>query len=408
MARPTPFHPRTSELCHSLDWRQWSGYFSPTSYNDFIQPEYASIRHSSALIDVSPLYKYDVEGPDAAALLDRVMTHHIAKMEVGQVLYTPWCNGDGKIRQEGTIFRLGESRFQVNATEPTYGWLRRAALGFDVRLRDCSAELAALSLQGPRSRDVLRAAGFDKIDDLRFFRVKPGQIGGVPVTVSRTGYTGDLGYEVWMPTESALTVWDVLIGAGKPYQITPCGLAAMDISRIEAGFVLLGVDYASAETAVVEADKMTPYELGMGWAVKLDKGPFIGRDALAREKAKRKDGDLRGLRRLVGVEIGWTALEELYLGAGVMPDLPQTPCREPVPIYRPYDLDGGGGEQIGRVTTRVWSTLLKKYIGLATVDADSATTGSEVEMEVTVRYARRRVAARLVDPPFFRPERMRA
>jgi aminomethyltransferase len=393
----TPFQARTEPLCTSRNWRPWSGHFVAGSYGDFVQPEYAAIRHSAALIDVSPLYKYAIEGPQASELVDRIITQSAARMENGQVVYTPWCDADGMVRQEGTVFRLADGSFQLNAAEPALEWLELNAAGLDARARDRSFELAALSLQGPLSREVLRAAGVAEIDDLKFFRLVEAQIDGAPVTVSRTGYTGDLGYEIWLPAGAAVETWDALMRAGEPYHITPCGLAAMDIARLETGFILINVDYVSAEIARLAADKVSPYDLGLGWAVKLDKGPFVGRRALAAlaEQAPA--------RRVAGLVIDWQPLESIHLEAGLMPDLPLLTCREPVPVYV-----AGGGRQIGRVTTRVWSTLLKKYIALATIEARFAEAGREVEMEITVRYTRRRVAARAVKTPFFRPARMRA
>ena len=396
MPAGTAFHPRTSELCHSNDWRQWSGFMVASTYNDFSQPEYAAIRHAAALIDVSPLYKYRVSGPDASVLTNRVFTQDTAKMAVGRVVYTPWCDADGKVRQEGTVFRLGEDLYQVCAAEQAIGWLHRNAVGLDVTIRDRSDDLATLAVQGPNSRDVLRAVSSAPVDDLKFFRFANGEIAGVPVMVSRTGYTGDLGFEVWIPEAQALDVWDALLEGGEAHHLTPCGLAAMDIARIEAGFVLIGVDYVSAEVARLPHHKVSPYELGLGWAVNLDKGTnFVGRSSLVLAKQNAN-------RRVVGIEIDWQTLEFIYAQAGIMPDLPLTPCREPVPVYTGHD------KQIGRVTTRVWSTLLKKYIGLATVDAAFAAPETEVRMEVTVDFARKTSPARIVKLPFFRPDRMRA
>ncbi|MFW6198788.1 MAG: aminomethyltransferase family protein [Acidobacteriota bacterium] len=396
MAIGTPFHPRTSTLCDSYDWRQWSGYLSPSSYNDFVQPEYAAIRNAAALIDVSPLYKYRVEGPDAEALMDRVVTQDVAGQGVGRVVYTPWCDGRGHVRQEGTLFRFAADAFQLCAAEPAFAWLRDNAHGMDVRLRDRSAEIAALSLQGPHSRAILQELVGDDVGELSFFGITEGRIGTVRVTVSRTGYTGDLGYEIWIPADRALDVWDALMETGARWQITPAGMLAMDISRIEAGFILINVDYTSAEIARIPDDRVTPYELGLGWAVKLDGADFVGKRALIEEKERGPR------RRLVGLEIDWEPLERIYMERDLMPDLPMTACRESVPVY------GEEGLQAGRASSRVWSKLLKKYIALATLDAEHAAKGSRVEMEVTVHYSRRRVPATVVRPPFFRPDRMRA
>ncbi len=397
MAEPTPFHPRTSELCRSQDWRHWAGYCTPATYDEFSQPEYAAIRHAAALIDISPLYKYRIEGPQAADWLQRVITHDLRKLRVGRVLYTPWCDPDGKVRQEGTVFRLAKDRYQICAAEPALGWLRQNRADLDAELYDDSAALAGLSLQGPLSRDVLRSASTIDIDRLKFFRLATGEIAGVPVTVSRTGYTGDLGYEIWLPAAAAVEVWDALIRLGEPFRIRPCGLAAMDIARVEAGFVLIDVDYTSSELAKIEAEKSSPFELGLGWAVRLDKGPFIGREALVEEKRRGSE------YALVGLQIDWQPLEDLYLAADLMPDLPLATRRDPVPVFA-----GSGGPQIGRATSRVWSTRLKKYLALATVEAAYARPGTAIAMEVTVHWERKRAPARVVELPFFRPERMKA
>lgn len=396
MAIGTPFFPRTSELNKSLNWREWSGYFAAGCYHDFHQPEYAAIRNGAALIDVSPLYKYTVEGKDARVLIDRVFTRSARKHKVGQVVYTPWCDEQGKVLQEGTVMRLARRRFQVNAAEPALRWLTMNAVGLAVEVRDDSSKIAALAVQGPRSRDLLNEVSDGGVEDLQFFYSTSLGIGGVEVVVSRTGFTGDLGYELWIPAAETLRVWDVLIAAGRLHGATPCGLLALDVSRIEAGFVLLGVDYIPAEHARIPSQMSSPYELGMGWAVKLKKKtPCIGRDALAREKR------MGSAWQLVGLEIPWEPLEDLYTRAGLMPELPTVAWREPVPVY-------AGGRQVGRATSGCWSTTLKKYLALASVETAHARLDNQLGMEVTVDYARQQAPARVVELPFFRPERMRA
>jgi len=396
MAVGTPFHERTSALCHSHAWRQWSGYLTVGSYDDYVQPEYAAIRNSAALIDISPLYKYRVTGAEAEALVNHVVTQDMKRLTPGGVSYTPWCDSDGAVRQEGTIFRVAEDDFVVCAAEPALDWFGQAGTGFKATIEDRSTALAALSLQGPHARSILDAATDGAVHDLVFFRHCEATIAGVQVNVSRTGYTGDLGYEIWIPQEHALRVWDALIEVGQPWQITPCGLVAMDVARVEAGFILIGVDYVSSESAHLPDERSTPYELGLGWTVKLDKGNFVGRRAL---RAARERGPAR---QVVALEIDWQPLEELYLAADLMPCLPMTVCRESVPMYSTEGL------QIGRATSRVWSKLLKKYLVIATVDAAHAAPGSRAEMEVTVHHQRRRAPATVVKPPFFRPERMRS
>ncbi len=395
MAVGTPLFPRTSELNKSLNWREWSGYFAAGAYHDFHQPEYAAIRNGVGLIDVSPLYKYHLEGPGAATLVDRDFSRSVRTFKVGQVIYTPWCDEEGKVLQEGTVMRLAKDRFQVNAAEPAMRWLQMNAVGLDLTLEDRSSRMAALAVQGPRSRDLLNEVATPGVEDLAFFHLTTCDIGGAEVVVSRTGYTGDLGYELWIPAADTLKVWDALMSAGRRHGAVPCGLIALDIARIEAGFILIDVDYVSAEHALIPSQKSSPYELGLGWAVKLKKKtPFVGRDALAREK---EEGSAW---QLVGLEIPWEPLEALYTEAGLMPDLPTVAWREPVPVY-------AGGRQVGRATSGCWSTTLKKYLALASVESPYAAVGGELQMEVTVDYARRQAPARVVELPFFRPARMR-
>lgn len=393
--RTTPFHPRTAPLCQGRNWRRWAGYVVASSYELAHDREYHAIRSAAALFDVSPLYKYLVTGPDAARLLDRVVTRDVARCRVGQVMYTPWCDPDGKQIDDGTVSRLGEETFRLTAAEPNLRWLHLNATGLRVTIQDVSDRIAALALQGPASREVLRQVLDADVDGLKYFRVATGTLAGTPVTVSRTGYTGDLGYEIWLDPEAALAVWDEVVRAGEPYGLVPAGMLALDVARIEAGLILLDVDYVSAHRALIEAQKSSPFELNLAWTVALTKPRFVGRGALAREAARGPAW------RLVGVEVDWTSLERLYLEAGLAPRLPTTAWRTSVPVY-------AGGRQVGYATSGCWSPLLKRYIALAHVEAAHAGPGSALEMEVTVEHRRKRAAARTVPLPFFDPPRKRA
>ena len=235
MSVGTPFHPRTSPLNRKMQWREWSGYFASSVYADAHDIEYNAIREAAALIDVSPLYKYIVSGPDALRLVDRVVTRDATKLSVGGVIYTPWCDENGKVVDDGTIHRLDEARYRWTAADPQLRWLRQNSAGLDVTIDEETEATAALALQGPLSRDVLEAATGESFADLRYFRRRPSQVGKVKVDVSRTGYTGDLGYELWIPAASAVKVWDALIAAGAPYGIRPAGMLALDVVRLEAG-----------------------------------------------------------------------------------------------------------------------------------------------------------------------------
>ena len=392
MATGTPFHPRTSAHNLALAWKPWSGYFAATRYQEFHSVEYAAIRNGAALIDVSPLFSYSLRGADAEALVDRTVTRDATQMRVGQVIYTPWCDHDGKVLQEGTIFRLEEDRFQWNATEPMLLWLEECAAGLDVEIEDTSRDMAVLAVQGPRSRDLLIEVAGPSIQDLGFFHITDAYIAGVPARIARTGYTGDLGYEIWTEASGALRIWDQIISAPR-VRATPCGLLAMDVARIEAGFVLLGVDYTGAESALTEHHKSSPFEIGLGWAVSRKKaGWYVGREALERERIAGSPSTL------VGIEVQWEPLEALFATAQLMPELPQIAWRDPVPIYR-------GAKQVGRATSGCWSTRLKKMIALATLDTNEA--GGGLEIEITVDYERKRAPLEIAKLPFFRPDRMR-
>jgi aminomethyltransferase len=392
MPLPTPFHPRTQPLCTSYRWKDWAGYAAVCSYDTTHEREYFAFRESAGLLDVSPLYKYEVSGPDAATLLSRMMVRDLAKLKVGRVAYTCWCDDAGKVIDDGTVARLEPDYFRVTAADPTLHWLLALSRGLRVKLEDSSHKLAALALQGPRSREILRACSDVSIDQLKFFGVTKGKLAGLDVWISRTGYTGDLGYEVWVAHDGALRLWDALIEAGAPHGITPAGLDALDMSRIEAGFILLGIDYYSASKVVLEARKSTPSEIGLGWIIDFERGGFVGRDALLREKQSGSAWSL------VGLEVSWDALERLYESYSLPPSLPATARRDGLPVY-------SGSRQVGKVTSHTWSPILKKYIALASIETGFGAVGTALEMEHTVEFERRKVPCTVVKTPFFDPER---
>ncbi len=395
MPIPTPFHERTQALCTSYRWKDWSGYCAVCSFDTAHDREYFAFRESAGLLDVTPLYKYEVSGPDAAALLARMMVRDVSKLKVGRVGYTCWCDDDGKVIDDGTVSRLDDSHFRVTAADPTLHWLQAVGRGLDVTIEDSSARLAALALQGPTSRAILRAASDADLDKLKFFGVAPAKIQGIPGWISRTGYTGDLGYEVWVERENALAAWDALMTAGQPHGIEPAGLDALDVVRIEAGFVLLGVDYFSSHKVVLESRKSTPIELGFGWMVDLERGNFIGRDAIA---AEMKRGPLW---HLVGLEVSWEELEALYSSFNLPPSLPATARRDALPVYDEE------GRQVGQATSHTWSPILKKYLAIASVRPGSEAKGKKLQIEHTVEYERRKVTATVAPVPFYDPERKR-
>ena len=389
MLKTTPFHERASALCVSHAWRRWAGFLVASSYELSHEREYHAIRAAAGLLDISPLYKYLVKGPDAARFLDLVVTRSIQSLGVGQVAYTPWCDAAGKVLDDGTIARLDETTFRMTAAEPNLRWLQDNAQGLQVAIEDVSDAIAALALQGPASRAILGDI------DLKYFRLAHATLGGVPVTISRTGYTGDLGYEIWVPSSQALPLWDWLIENGTPHGIVPAGMLALDMARIEAGLMLIDVDYVPARKALIEGQTSSPFELDLGWTVNLKKERFVGRAALAAEAARAPQW------QFVGIEIEWDSLERLYAEMGLATRLPAAAWRMSVPIY-------AGAEQAGYATSGAWSPLLKKYIALAHLRAAHAAPGTALEIEITVEHRRQRANARVVKKPFFDPERKRA
>jgi aminomethyltransferase len=381
-------------LCESWEWRNWSGYLAAGLYEISHEREYYAVRQSAALFDVSPLFKYEISGPDAARLVNRLITRDVNKCAVGQVYYTPWCDDDGKVIDDGTVSRLGENHFRITAADPNLGWFELCSLGMNVTITDVSTDLAALALQGPLSRKILKevVSGTD-LDNLKYFRLTEGKFDGLPLTITRTGYTGDLGYELWVAPQHAERLWDMLMDKGHGYGITPAGIIALDIVRVEAGLLMIEVDYISAHKALIEAQKSSPFELGFGWAVALDKGDFVGRRALLKEK---KNGSPWAF---VGVDVNWPELEKLYATVNLTPRMAGRASRSAVPLY------SKNGKHIGQVTSYTFSPILKKYIGLATVESQYAAPGTPVFMEVTVEYVRKQAPAMVVKMPFFEPER---
>jgi len=391
----SPFFDRTSQLNESQEWRRWSGYLSATNYELTHDNEYFAIRTKAGLLDITPLYKYIIHGPDSQRFLDRLVTRNINICKVGQVMYTPWCDEDGKVIDDGTVQRLSERKFRITSAEPNLEWLEYNAAGMDLTISDDSVNTAALAIQGPNSRDILNEVSSDSLNNLKFFWMINTNFGDIPVSISRTGYTGDLGYEIWMDPNDALFIWDLLLEKGKPYGIAPTGLQALDIARIEAGLILLDVDYISSRHAIIESRKSSPYELGLGWAVKMKKKYFIGKQALEREITRGPEWEF------VGIEIQWTELENHYRNVGLAPGLPSTAWRTSTPLYHNH-------EQVGYATSGAWSPILKKYIALAHVKSIYAIEGTELQFELKVEHFRKLTTAKVVKTPFFDPERKRS
>jgi aminomethyltransferase len=387
----TPFHERTFALCDSLNYREWSGYYTVSAYETHHDHEYNAIRNASALIDISPLYKYRLTGKDASRLVDRIITRDVRKISAGQVVYTPWCDEHGKVIDDGTVSRLEENVYRWTAADPSLRWFTQNSAGLDVSIEDISESVAALALQGPTSGRLLKSIAEADIENLKYFRVTSGSIEGISVDISRTGYTGDLGYEVWVDTDDALSLWDILMERGRPFDIKPAGMLALDVARIEAGLLLIDVDFNSSKKALIEDQKYSPYEMGLGRLVNLDKNNFIGQQALIRDSKRTP------VKQLVGLEIDWNEVERHYEAVGLPPAVSPIASRVAIPVFK-------NGSQVGKATSSTWSPVLKKMIALATVDGEFSKPGATVEIETTVEAVRHRVTARVVKTPFYNPK----
>jgi aminomethyltransferase len=382
-------------MCESLNYREWSGYYAVSVYEMHHEHEYNAIRNSAAMIDITPLFKYRVTGRDATRFVNRVISRDINKVAVDQVIYCCWCDPEGKVIDDGTITRLGENEYRWTAADPSLRWFQQNALGLEVNIEDISEQVAALALQGPTSGKLLHAVAEANIANLKYFRVTHGRIAGVQVDISRTGYTGDLGFEIWMPWKDAVKVWDELAKKGKVFDIHPAGMIALDIARIEAGLILIEVDYISSKKALIDAQKYSPAEIGLGKLVDLKKESFVGREALAAEAKKGAE------RALVGLEINWNEVEALYDKIGMAPQVPGMASRVAVPVYR-------AGKHVGKATSTTWSPTLKKMIALACVNREHSALGTTLHMELTVEAVRHAVSAKVAAMPFFNPARKTA
>ena len=391
----TAFHERTFPLCHSLNYREWSGYYTVSVYEVHHEHEYNAIRNAAALIDISPLYKYLITGKDATKLVNRVITRDINKVAVGQVIYCCWCDEQGKVIDDGTISRLEENKYRWTAADPSLRWFRQNGTNMDVQIEDISEKVAALALQGPTSGKLLKAVAEADIANLKYFRVTHGKIAGVPVDISRTGYTGDLGYEVWVPWNDAVKVWDAVMETGKRFDIHAAGMLALDVARVEAGLLLIEVDYSSSKKALIAPQKYSPYELGFGKMVHLQKENFVGKAALEQDQKKGVE------RQFVGLEIDWTEVEERYEKFGLTPAAPSQASRVAVPVYC-------GEKQVGKATSTTWSPVLKKMIALASVESSHSKLGTRLQLEITIEAMRQKVTAKIVKMPFFNPARKTA
>ncbi len=378
----TPFHPRTAPLNKHSEWGAWSGHVSATGFGD-TEMEYTAIRNGASVYDLCPMVKYRITGPDAVAYLDRLTVRNVAKLTPGGVHYTVWCDDAGKVLDDGTLFRHGPQDFLLCCQERHLPWLHDAALGFDVQVEEITATIAALSLQGPCTASVLQAAGWD-VSTLKPFRMTKVPFDGTNLTISRTGFTGDLGYELWIDPAHALALWDHLFTSGAPWGIRPIGSDALNMARIEAGFLIAGMDFIPAEQALREDRVRSPFELGLDWLIDWDKGHFNGRRALIRERDTQSSE-----WSLVGLDIAGNVSAEGSL------------------IYHAKQ------KEVGYITAALWSPTTKRNLAIAHLKrpydaAKSDNLWVEIYALRELQYVKLMVPARITPRPFFTPARRRA
>jgi len=397
MPRRLPLHDRHLSQSATLGFKDWSGYFAPTRYDVDPIHEYTAFRKAAGLLDVTPLFKYEIRGAEAARFLGRVCVRGFTKLKQHRVTYTCWCDDDGKVVDDGTVTRLDEDRFFLTAAEPQLRWLLSLSRGFDVTIEDVSDQIAALALQGPCARDILRDCSDAELDTLAYFGSTSARLDQAHVRITRTGYTGDLGYEVWFDAADALTVYDALMASGRKWGVRPVGLDALDMVRIEAAYIMAGVDYRAAPHCLTRAQKSSPDEIGLGWTVNLKREqPFIGRSALVAERRQRA-----ARWAFIGVEWLWDDIEALYASYGLPPGLSHGASRAALPLWLDH-------AQVGYITSSVWSPLLKKQIGIGFINPSFSETGTVLDIEHTVEFERRTVRCTIVDTPFFDPARKRS
>ena len=396
MVKTTPFHPRLAELNTTQLWQHWAGYLAATQYDIAAKHEYFGVRNAVGFFDASPLYKYEISGRDAERFLGGLFARDIRTCRPGRAQYTIWCDDAGHVLEDGVVFRHSATDFLLTAAEPNLSFLQNQIGSLEVSVADVSADYAMLAVQGPRSRAVLADLA-PEVLDLGYFAHGQAKVAGSEVTVSRTGFTGDLGYELRIPAGDALSVLDAVIAAGEPHRMRPFGDQALNILRIEAGLPLIGVEFSSSRYAFTEHDRFTPDELGFGWLLKgIDDAtrPFSGRRAIL---AEREAGASRW--QTVGLRVDARAFDRLYFDAGLIPPRDEPPAAWETMLYDDQD------ERAGYATSYTYSPMLQTQVGIARVRPDLAEVGTTVHVEQTVNHTYTSVPATVTRMPFFNPER---
>lgn len=378
----TPFHPRIAALSQTEEWTSWNCYMAPRVL-DKLSTEYFAVRSGCAVMDLTPMEKYRITGKGAREYLDRLVTRDISKLRPGRVTYVVWCNDEGKLIDDGTLFQLGEHDYRLCSQHHQLDWLLISAPGFDVHIETETHDVAALAVQGPTSCSVLTAAGIEGLDKLKPFGIATLQCGDMPVTVSRTGYTGDLGYELWIDPSDALPLWDAIFGVQGQYDIHAMGLSVLEMVRIEAGFIMPGFDFNTAESTVRYGYDRSPFEVGLGWTVNLDKGHFTGRKALIEEKSQP------ARRRLTKIVVDGNK-----------------------PVGEAFIYDGRNGKQVGEIRCATWSPILKANLALADIEYSGgrlpAQIWARIDYQRELKWLSAWAECQVVTKPFYNPEQRAA
>jgi len=374
----TPFHARLAALTQTEEWTSWNGYMAPRVLEK-LSTEYFAVRSSCAVMDMTPMEKYRITGADAFRFLDRLVTRDISKLKPGRVTYVVWCNDDGKLIDDGTLFQFDEGDYRLCSQHHQFDWLMTSSMGFDVSIEVETHEVAALAVQGPTSYSVLTEAGIAGLEELRPFGIANLSCQGFPVVVSRTGYTGDLGYELWINPENALQMWDAIFAVKNKYDVHAMGLSTLEIVRIEAGFIMPGFDFNTAESTVREGYDRSPEEVGLGWVVNIDKGHFTGRKALLAEQARP------ARRRLVKIIVDGNK-----------------------PVGEAFIFDSKNGKQIGEIKCATWSPILKANLALADIECVNGKLPqhlwARIDYQRELKWKSSWAECRVADAPFYVPE----
>jgi aminomethyltransferase len=374
----TPFHDRLVAMSTTEEWMSWNTYKVPRVV-DKLPIEYFAVRSGCAVMDLTPMEKYRIKGHDARAYLDRLVTRDISKLRPGRVTYVVWCNDEGKVIDDGTLFQLGENDYRLCAQHHQLDWLLMSATGFDVQIDVETHEIAALAVQGPTSFSVLETAGINGLDELKPFGITDLHCGTIPVTISRTGYTGDLGYELWTDPANALPLWDAIFSVRGQYDIHAMGLSALEMVRIEAGFVMPGFDFNTAEATVRNGFDRSPFEVGLGWVVNLDKGHFTGRKALQAEKARPPK------QRLTKIVVDGNK-----------------------PVGDAFLYDARNGKQCGEIKCTTWSPILKANLALADIEYTNGRLPSQLwarfDYQRELKWFSTWAECHVHSKPFYTPE----